>query len=467
MSLRQRLCAVGTVVLLSLLPGCGNDGDPARPESREEPGGDFVHLVAGPDIDLAYDITVAPNGDRLVTGGFTDRVGFRSAGAVARPDSDSLSANGGSDAFIVAYRPDGTRAWGRAFGGPGGDSGLGVAVDDAGGIYLAMGFEQTVQMGATSLTSHGALDVMVGKLGPDHTPEWAFGAGGGSIDQPWRVAVHPAGGVVVTGSFRYGAYFGTAVLNALGYDAFLLRLDDAGDVMWVRGLGGRGDDDAFGVGTDAGGNIYVSGTYTDSTNFGGTILHTTGPPGDAFVASYAANATLRWVRSVNGAEQARGFGLAISGGRLFVAGDFKETVSAATGQVTSAGNYDGFVACYTLDGDFLWIRRFGGSGEDVPLGLAADGASGVLVTGSFEESADFGTRRLTAVREADVFLLRVDAGGSITFAEGYGGRYEDAGIGVAAAGDHGVIVGVGAGTMSFNHLTVTSAGLTDGFFFQR
>jgi hypothetical protein len=58
----------------------------------------------------------------------------------------------------------------------------------------------------------------------------------------------------------------------------------------------------------------------------------------------------------------------------------------------SGDGYDGFVAKYDADGEFLWARSFGGPGDpdDLPWRIATDGFGNAYVSGEFNGSADFG-----------------------------------------------------------------------------
>lgn len=60
----------------------------------------------------------------------------------------------------------------------------------------------------------------------------------------------------------------------------------------------------------------------------------------------------------------------------------------------SAGLQDIFVARYAPDGTLLWVRRAGGGSGDVGYGIAVDAPGNSLVTGDFEGAATFGAGEL-------------------------------------------------------------------------
>ena len=99
--------------------------------------------------------------------------------------------------------------------------------------------------------------------------------------------------------------------------------------------------------------------------------------------------------------------------------DFDPTVVRPDGSdiVTPRGSTDAFVAKYAPDNSLVWIRRMGGdttstfapdSGSDV----AVDSAGNVFLTGSFSGPADFGSFTLTSAGDSDAFVVKLDPNGS-------------------------------------------------------
>lgn len=103
---------------------------------------------------------------------------------------------------------------------------------------------------------------------------------------------------------------------------------------------------------------------------------------------------------------------------------------------------EGFAAKYDPTGACVWAVPLGRGGfssaEEVALDLRP-GSRGVLVTGAFPGSCDFGGVALTSSGAQDAFVARLDdATGAVQWARQWGGAYEhDAGYGVAvdAAGN--------------------------------
>src|SRR5205823_4323145 len=113
-------------------------------------------------------------------------------------------------------------------------------------------------------------------------------------------------------------------------DAFLLKLDPAGNYLWARGMGGATNDGARNLAVDGSGNVYLTGWLS---------VNQDARPGDP-----------------------------VTFGPLTLA---------------SAGSEDAFLAKLDAAGNFVWAQVMGGAGEDRGVGVAVDGAGNVYASGSF------------------------------------------------------------------------------------
>jgi len=131
--------------------------------------------------------------------------------------------------------------WAKQMGGTRFDYGEAVAVDSSGNTYATGIFEGTSTFGSSILNSAGFQDIFVEKLAPDGAVQWAKRMGGTlSNDEGHGIAVDASGNVYVTGRFAATADFGPYVLTSAGnsYDGFVVKLDPNGAVQWAKRMGG-------------------------------------------------------------------------------------------------------------------------------------------------------------------------------------------------------------------------------------
>jgi hypothetical protein len=110
-------------------------------------------------------------------------------------------------------------------------------------------------------------------------------------------------------------------------------------------------------------------------------------------------------------------------------------------RLTSAGGLDIFVARFAGDGSVRWLRRAGGPGDDIARGVAAMPVAAdeisVVLTGAIEAGAVFGPGEPRETRAPSaggpIFAARLDSDGNLLWARFAGGGIPGQGYGIAAA----------------------------------
>lgn len=355
-------------------------------------------------------------------------------------------------------------AQGEGQGGPGAESGEGVAVDASGSAYVVGSTNAAAPSpyptrGAVQGTNGGGIDAVVTKLNPSGDDiVYSTYLGGGGADRAYDVAVSPAGEAYVTGQTASpgttpatATPFPTAnaiqATNAGGAnDVFVAKLNAAGnDLVYSTYLGGSGSDRSRGIGLDSSGTAYVAG-YTASTNFPtqSAIDATHNGGDDAFVAKLAASGSALAFSTYlggSGADGAEAIDVDPATGDAYVAGGTASTsfpVTAGALQTTRSGQasntQDGFVSRVKADGSALEYSTFlGGSASDQAAGVAVDSGGAAYVTGStasddFPLQAPLQATRASVSTDDDLFVTKLNAAGSAAaYSTYYGGRETDQG----------------------------------------
>src|SRR5690554_177599 len=85
-----------------------------------------------------------------------------------------------------------------------------------------------------------------------------------------------SGNVYVTGQFEGTADFGNNTFsttdNILDIDAFVLKTDASGTVLWAEQFGGESMDEGIIIAIDASDNIYTAGRFGGTATFGNITL---------------------------------------------------------------------------------------------------------------------------------------------------------------------------------------------------
>jgi hypothetical protein len=412
------------------------DNTPLPPLSAD-PGGAtgkaaWATGFGGLGIDSPRDIAVAPNGEVYVVGYFDGETDFGPGGKHKAPVKEG-EKKVTSDAFVVKLGTDGKIAWGKAWGDLRDDTANGVAVKGDTAVVVGA-FLDNIKIGEFAHKAGGSDDLFAAAFKSDGTPIWLFTAGGVDSDGANAVVATPDGGWLVGGSFSDIATFGKQnVKSHGGTDAMLIKLAASGDMEWVKQFGGKHNDSIRHLVVDPQGNIYVQGTFRDTSEWGGKPLTAGGATTDIVLAKYDLNGDHLWSERYGNAFEEGAAGLAVDqAGNVTMVGSFDRNISFGTGDDhTAVGESDIFVASFANDGKFKWARTYGADRVDAAAAVAADAAGNVVVIGWFEGSVDFGKGALASKGNKDVFALKLDEKGALVWAQSFGDKDHDQGRALA------------------------------------
>ena len=213
---------------------------------------------------------------------------------------------------------------------------------------------------------------------------------------------------------------GTQLSSVGGTDGFILKYDAAnGVLLWSVGMGGTGQDKVYALTVDTDHRVIVTGYFSGTARFGGPPLTSAGGS-DVFVARYTPIGNPDYSRRLGGTGPDIGTALAAGAdGQVFATGTFTQTADFGNGPVTSAGSDDIFLTDVSAFGQPLWTRTAGGTAPDAANGVATDPDGNPVWTGSFTAAIDFGNGVLTGPTVPSVFLTKTAAAGTPLWSKGF------------------------------------------------
>jgi len=242
---------------------------------------------------------------------------------------------------------------------------------------------------------------------------------------------------------------------------------------WAQSSGGNNYDTGNAIAMDAGGNVYVTGTYLSaSTTFGSTVLTNNGNY-DIFIVKYSPTGSVLWAKGFGGSNDESATCITVDvTGNVYIAGWFYSSSiafgSATVNAVQSNISADLFVTKLDASGNVIWARSAGGVMEDDVQGITTDLAGNVYITGGFDsQSISFGTFTLTSSGPGHqvFFIVKYDSSGNAIWGKKAGGISTDTGSGVVTDVSGNVIV-TGyyiSPTIVFGTTTLTNQGSYDIF----
>jgi len=361
------LCSLG----LSACGGGGGGGDGGGP------GGESTYDIynktfGGSDEDRAYAIQQTSDGGYILAG-YTDSFGA-----------------GNSDAWLIKTDKNGNKVWDKTFGGSDDDEASALQQTNDGGYILA---------GWTSD------DAWLIKTDANGNKVWDKTFGGSEWDRAKAVQQTSDGGYILAGcTWSYGAGV---------YDAWLIKTDANGNKVWDKTFGGSDFDVAYAVQQTSDGGYILAG-YTKS--FGAGME-------DVWLIKTDANGNKVWDKTFGGIMWDEGYTvLQTSDGGYILAGR-----TASFG----AGFYDAWLIKTDADGNKVWDKTFGGSSWDEGLAVQQTSDGGYILAGP---TNSFGAGSM------DAWLIKTDADGNKVWDKIFGGSGDDVARAVQQTSDGGYIL---------------------------
>ena len=311
--------------------------------AKYDPAGNvqWARRAGGNDFEESHAIQIDSSTNLYITGYFDANANF---GSIALHNNSASS-----DIFVAKADPNGNFLWARQAGGNGEDIGDALALDSSANVYVTGYFESNALFETAALVTAGTAgvrDMFLVSYTSGGTFRWVRQAGGVGEDAGSAVVADDQGNVYVTGNFTTLATFTSTNLTGSGVDMFLAKYDSAGNFAWVRRAGGNNaiyGDSGEGVALDGARNIYVTGFFSGTANFGTTNLATTGLD-DIFVAKYNPSGTLQWARKLGGTDLDIGYAIAVDAAtNICVTGFFYANGVFGGTNFTSYGLDDAFL----------------------------------------------------------------------------------------------------------------------------
>ncbi len=188
-------------------------------------------------------------------------------------------------------------------------------------------------------------------------------------------------------------------------DMLLVKLDAEGDTAWTRTAGGTQDDGAYSVAYTPEGAVFAG--YTESEGAGGK---------DFYLVSMNPEGETTRTRVFGGPQD----DVAYAASQLQDA-----VVLAGYTESYGSGQKDMWLVRTGPDGDSLWTRSSGGTGDDAAYGVVGTHAGEIIAVGN---------------SDGELYLVKLDMEGTRMWEKTFGGANDDIGHGIIQTMDDAYLV---------------------------
>lgn len=244
-----------------------------------------------------------------------------------------------------------------------------------------------------SYSTNGDQDLMIMKIDVNGSVLWTKTYGGTSDDMGIDIKETSDGGFVVSGW--------TKSFGASGYDFWVIRTDNNGNLQWQKRIGGSEDEQAWSVAEDNNNYFVVGGT----NSFGAGLT-------DLWAIKLDANGDIVWQKthgSIGDDAHPGPYMEYVARGLIDVNGDY--LISAVSDGV-GHGETDIYLAKIDpSDGSIIWQYAYGDIDEESIWNFVESPTGGYYLPGNTVNPTTY---------EADLWVVYVDTSGAIQWQKTFG-----------------------------------------------
>lgn len=196
------------------------------------------------------------------------------------------------------------------------------------------------------------------------------------------------------------------ITSAMTSNGFVVKYNSSGIAQWVYNINGSQAEWVSALSADNSGNVYAVGFYDKPLTVGSTTLPINGPWwNDAFIIKFNSSGTPLWAKQIGGNEKDFAEGVkADNDGNIFISGSFGTSANFGNITLSNSGYKEPFIAKYDSLGNCQWAIQTGGNGAGE--GIALDNAHNIFVTGSFGAMMNFGENPLNGIPNS-MFVTKI------------------------------------------------------------
>ena len=269
-----------------------------------------------------------------------------------------------------------------AFGNSGGNYASSIAVDSNGNSFICgkyngvIDFDPSANVLELSSVNQKTYIAKYNSLG---VFQWVK-----SFDDspfPSELIVDSQGNLIMTGSFQNTVDFDPSSsifnLTTVAADIYVLKLNNNGEFIWVKQMGGTSGDTGKAITTDASNNIYITGSFRNTADFDpgiGVFTIDGDSSSNIYICKITADGNFVFAKAIS-RTPALGASVSCSdikvdtSGNIFVVGGFSGTVdfdpSSGIANATSFDiKTDAFILKLNGSGNYLWSKTFSSNQRD-------------------------------------------------------------------------------------------------------
>ena len=339
----------------------------------------------------------------------------------------SVTSGTTEDIFVVKLNSSGVVQWVYTAGGTGRDRGRKIALDSEGGIFVVGYYQNTVDFGNGNTTSNGSFDSFILKLNSSGNIEWVNSYGSTGNDLGRDLVVDSNDNIFMLGTFRGTVTFdqyAPSIYTSNDYDVFLIRLNKSGIWQSTWRTENTGSADARALAIDSNNVTYLTGSFSGTVTFGDNT-YTAANSNDLFIHKIDTynNTHSTYTSNIDTTQKAKGISVD-SSGNIYATGTFQNTVNFGGGNITTSDK-DIYLLKLNSSLAFQWVKRFavdnGEAGTALGTAVTVDEDGNVYSVGEIAGTFDLGGGTQALGSNEEAYIVKHDSSGTFQWSKTVGG----------------------------------------------
>lgn len=397
----------------------------------QAPGIEWQNTIGGNLDDLLLCSAKTSDGGMILGGGSRSGVS----------GDKTENAIGSYDFWIVKLDSTGNMIWQNTIGGLADDMVNSIQQTLDGG-YIAAGYSGSGMSGDKTEPLIGEYDFWIVKLDAGGNIVWQNTIGGNKNDQATCIRQTSDLGYIVAGFSLSGISGDKTELNqgpATTSDYWIVKLDNAGNILWQNTIGGNYYDYIYAVEQTWDGG-YIIGGYSQSGITGDKTEALIGAS-DFWVLKLNPAGNIQWQNTIGGtgSESIRRIMLAADGGYVLAGFSGSDISGDKTENAYGIGS-DYWVVKINSMGNIVWQNDIGGNEDDILLS-ADNTMDGGYILGGVSYSGMSGDKTENSMGGSDMWVVKITSAGVLEWQNAIGGSSSDEGEAIIQTANGGYAVG--------------------------
>ena len=278
--------------------------------------------------------------------------------------------------------------------------------------------------------NHGNMDAWVVKIDSAGNLDWQRTYGGSNYDAAHCIHQTDDGGYIV-GCISASNDGDVSGGHGLG-DFWIVKINESGDMQWQKSLGGSSNEDLNAISQTSDGGYIAIGTTSsqngDVSGFDNTI--------NIWVVKLDETGAIEWEKVLGGSAQDTGMDIKQTNEGGYILTSF---VASNNNFVSgNHGSFDYWIVKLSVSGEIEWRKAYGGTQFDVATCIQTTTDGGYIVAGGAQSTNGNVTGNHGA---SDYWIVKLNAFGVIEWQKAFGGSNYETAFAIQQTKDGGYIVG--------------------------